>query len=40
MDVDYLIQYTLLELVCNIFVFGLLIRIFLGLSGFPNKFNY
>jgi len=28
MDVDYLIQYTLLELVCYIFVFGLLIRIF------------
>ena len=28
MDVDYLIQYTLLELVCYIFVFGLLARIF------------
>jgi len=28
MDVDYLIQYTLLELVCFIFIFGLLTRFF------------
>jgi formate hydrogenlyase subunit 6/NADH:ubiquinone oxidoreductase subunit I len=37
MDVDYLIQYTLLELVCYIFVFGLLVRIFFFIFTMINE---